>query len=132
MPAFWMALILLASFYNGDAIYGTRPWEICGTSKAKIADGWHTERKNEPLSTSDLRFTTKGVNLCVIMPEWPDKSVTIVLFKRGSSVIDDTIQQISLLGTDFVLNWHQDTQGFTVQLPEQPTGKHAFVLKLSR
>ena len=117
---------------NGEAIYGTRPWEIFGTGEAKIADGWHTERKNDPLGVRDLRFTTKGQDLYVIMPAWPGPSVTIAPFKRGSSVIDSAIQQITLLGTDLELTWQQDEQGLRVQLPERAIGEHAFVLKLTR
>lgn len=117
---------------NGEAIYGTRPWETFGTGNAKIADGWHTERENDPLGVDDLRFTSKGSDLYVIMPEWPGKKVTIAPMGSASSVLPQSIKNISLLGGADKLDWMQTPAGLTISLTGDAPNEHAAILKISR
>ena len=119
----WLAI-------HGDAIYGTRPWETFGTGQANIADGWHTERNNDSLGATDLRFTTKDDDLYVFLPAWPGASVTIEPFKTSSSVRGEAIDSVTLLGTGQSLKWQQTASGLTIFLPDLPTSKHASVIRL--
>ncbi len=117
---------------NGEAIYGTRPWDIFGTGEAKIADGWHTERKNEPLGVADLRFTRKGDDVYVLMPEWPQGQVVVEPMGAGSSISAETIDTISLLGGPDKLTWQQTDQALIVQLPDEAPNPNTAVIKIKR
>lgn len=117
---------------NGEAIHGSRPWETFGTGEARIADGWHTERENDPLGEGDLRFTSKGDDIFVIMPVWPGHMVKIAPMGTDSSVTGETIKKISLLGGPVDLSWTQTSSGLTVLLPDEAPNEHASVLKITR
>ncbi len=51
---------------NGEAIYGTRTFEIYGEGDAKVVEGHLSERNNDDNTAKDIRFTTKGDNLYAI------------------------------------------------------------------
>ena len=57
---------------NGEAIYGTRPWQIYGEGETEVATGHMTERTNKAFTATDVRFTTKDDTLYAICLGWPD------------------------------------------------------------
>ncbi|HEX7424732.1 MAG TPA: alpha-L-fucosidase C-terminal domain-containing protein [Terriglobales bacterium] len=61
---------------------------------------------------------------------WPaDGKVTI--HSLGSSALKgQKVQSVDLLGSDARLEWDQDPDGLRIQLPTQPPGKYAYVLRL--
>ena len=44
---------------NGEAIYGTRHWERFGEGDTAVEAGHMSERKNQPFTAKDMRFTQK-------------------------------------------------------------------------
>ena len=57
---------------NGDAIYGTRPWQIYGEGPTKIIEGPMAEERGATAFTSqDIRFTTKNGDLYATALAWP-------------------------------------------------------------
>src|SRR6202789_512723 len=57
--------------FNGEAIYGTRPWVSYGDGPTKVAAGSFQDTKTQEYTAEDFRFTTKGDNLYAIELAWP-------------------------------------------------------------
>ncbi|MHC4985108.1 MAG: alpha-L-fucosidase [Planctomycetota bacterium] len=84
---------------NGDAIYDTRPFS--------------------PVMQGDLRFTTKGNDLNIIVRHWPE----------GGHIVIDSIHTAAPLNVETVtmlggseLSFHQDGAALTIDMPaEEPT-----------
>ncbi len=97
---------------NGEAIYGTSPWQ---TDKGSTAAG------------SPVRFTAKGDDVfAIVFDTKPAKDVTIV------SVAADPGTRISLLGGHGDLAWKPEPGGgVTVSLPKRRGSAHAYALRFS-
>jgi alpha-L-fucosidase len=109
---------------NGEAIYGTRPWEIFGEGDTPIPQGFH-EREQAAYRAEDIRFTRKGSTLYAICLGWPEEVWHIHSLGAGSAVPAETIAEISLLGSQSAVHWRQDTAGLHVSLPaEKPVNMH--------
>jgi alpha-L-fucosidase len=103
-----------------------------GEGPTAVEGGAFHEKDVKPYTSEDFRFTTKGKTLYAIELGWPaDGRATIR--SLGSSALnfkDRTIQSVSLLGSEAKIEWHQDPDGLRVQLPAQPPGKYAYVLRV--
>ena len=100
----WLAL-------NGDAIYGTHPWNR--------AEGETTEG-------IPIRFTSKDSDLYAILLGSPKStSLTIKSLRPGSGA------KIYLLGHDQQLAWKQDGENIQIALPSGPLGDYAIALRLA-
>jgi len=99
---------------NGEAIYGTRPWEKAGMNRN---------------AEKSLFFTTKGDDLFVIWTRWPQEDFAI------SGIIGAENTKVSLLGYDGAVEWKISKDGVLVQLPDiNPATKpcdYAWVFKIS-
>lgn len=99
---------------NGDAIFGTRPWEGSGT--------------NREIEKS-LYFTKKGKDIFVICTQWPQKKITIKGIKGRE------ITGVTLLGYDGAIEW-EATEDDLILLPPVVNPAtfpcdYAWVIKLS-
>lgn len=118
---------------NSEAIYSTRPWKVFGEGPAMeaavalSAQGFN-EGKGKPFVAEDIRFTTKGKTLYALMLGWPANNTALVKTLAANSQAGP-VSQVSLLGSG-QLKFQQTSEGLTVQLPEQPPCKEAFVLKI--
>ena len=116
---------------NGEAVYGTRPWERYGEGPTGVGSGHMTERDNVPFTAADMRFTRTDDALFVILMGWPGRRATV------RSLTPDRwpparIGAVSMLGLEGRLAWRQSDQGLAVDLPPQrPDCEHAYVLKLA-
>jgi alpha-L-fucosidase len=140
---------------NGEGIYGTRPWKICGegpsvegtvldTSVFKLAPRIPDDspgatrsrgaRDNRPpLTARDVRFTTKGDALYAFVlgrPETPEARIAS-LGTRSPQLAGRKVADVTLLGPANRLVWSQTEQGLTVKLPEKLPSEHAIGLKIS-
>ncbi len=121
----WMAV-------NSESIYGTRPWHTFGEGPAIAgaapinAQGFN-EGKGKPFTAEDIRFTTKGKILYAALMGWPDNKLAIV---KTLGTNQNKISNVSLLGTAGRLAFTQTQEGLKVTLPEQASGKIAYVLKI--
>jgi alpha-L-fucosidase len=132
--AAWMAV-------NGEAIYGTRPWQVFGEGPTVAAAGHFKE--NTTYTPHDLRFTAKGGVLYAILLGWPAEGTIMVtsLAKTGDAQVNQ-IEQVELLGRPGNLKFTQTPAGLNVELPAQKvsdmactlkiTGKHLVPVTLSR
>lgn len=95
---------------NGEAIYGTRPWN---RAEGETAEG------------IPMRFTQTDSSLYAIVMGEPNTSKAIlknVAPKPGSAIY--------MLGQDAPLQWVQHGDDIEVTLPSHPAGHYAYVLKM--
>jgi alpha-L-fucosidase len=89
---------------NGDAIYGTRPWEKFSEA------GWH--------------FTAKGPVVYAIATAWPgDEAVIASLGSRK-------VSKVQLRGSPAALSFTQDSRGLRVALPAAHETSLAYALRI--
>lgn len=96
---------------NGEAIYGTRPWF---TAEANTT------------ADDELRFTWKDNTLYVmLMNDIDSDKITIPWIQASQDA------EVSLLATGELLNWIQEGNYLTIELPEKLPGAHVYVLSIS-
>ena len=101
---------------NGEAIYGTSPWQV-----------FHDTR---PKGSLEVRFTAKGDCLYAICLGWPDHELLIKAL-GNQALSDKTITAVSMLGSNEELRWRQDAGGLTLSVPRQQPCQHAFVYRIN-
>ncbi|HZR38552.1 MAG TPA: alpha-L-fucosidase [Ktedonobacteraceae bacterium] len=117
---------------NGEAIYGTRPWKIFGEGPTQVVGGSFNDTKRAAFTGQDIRFTTRGEKLYAITLAWPDNGkVTIKSLATDSGLFQRSIEKVELLGYAEALHWTRDTNGLTIQLPQNKPGEHAFTFRIS-
>jgi alpha-L-fucosidase len=94
---------------NGEAIYGTRPWDTFGQEKP------------------DLRFTTKGDALYAILLERVNEPFFIQLDEKTGA---GRVTTVSLLGSDNPLEWHRVEDRIRITPPGQWPGSHAWTFRI--
>ena len=97
---------------NGEAIYGTRPWQVFGEGETRVRIEGFREDKTD-WNRSDYRFTQKD-----------GKVYAFMLGARGGetavlrSISDRRIADVRLLGAESVA-WKQEMGLLLVSLPEK-------------
>jgi alpha-L-fucosidase len=119
----WIAL-------NGEAIYGTRPWEVYGEGPVRTKGGHFKE--DFKYTSKDIRFTTKGKTLYAVALGWPDDGQLLVKsLARTDALPESKVTKVSLLGYKGKLEWSQSADGLLVKLPAQKLSPYTCALKLS-
>jgi alpha-L-fucosidase len=99
---------------NGEAIYGTRPWEGAAQIRRDVMP---------------MYFTKKGKDLFVIWTKWPEKDFLIT----GAGGKKNT--KVSLLGFDGTVRWREMGNGMCVYPPDLNPAtnpcRFAWVFKIS-
>ncbi len=124
---------------NGEAIYGTRPWEIYGEGPSTVEQaeagqfGGHRDVRNKPYTPEDIRFTKKGDTLYAVLFAWPQSGQAVVkaLGAGSAHLAGRAIAGVSLLGHDGALKWTQDESGLKATLPATAPCDHAYVLRIT-
>ena len=110
---------------NGEAIYGTRPWNICGEGSDGGLD------YNFVANAPEIRFTTKGNVLYAITLGWPaDGTVLIHSLAKAYGTDVRKIKKLTVLGCDSKIEWSETPEGLRVQLPEKMPNELTAVVKL--
>ena len=121
----WLAI-------NGEAIYGTRPFEVYGEGPTAVIEGPFADEKRKPFTAEDVRFTTKAGQLYAIVLDWPASGrVTIRSLASKSAYGTGEVATVELLGSKDVVNWSRDETGLTVDLPARRPSPHALVLRIA-
>ena len=115
---------------NGEAIYGTRPWNIYGEGPTEVIDdGELTEHKNKDHVAQDIRFTTKGDVLYALALGIPEQPLEIRSLAKGTQNAVK-IQNISLLGSNSTIQWEQTSEELIIQPPAKAPCDHALAFKI--
>ena len=116
---------------NGEAIYGTRTWNVYSEGPQKIVEGHLSEFKNSEAVAQDIRFTQKNGQLYAIALDWPeDGKLTIKTLKKGNPYINN-FESVSMLGCNDNLEFNQSDEGLVVTFPTVKPCDYAFVLKIN-
>ena len=118
---------------NSEGIYGTRPWKIYGEGPSTTAPpvrGYG--RTPAPYTAEDIRFTTKGGALYAFVGAWPASRIAKIksLADGAPQLSGAKVTAVSLVGYGGEVDWKQDEQGLSVNLPERAPSQHAATLKI--
>jgi alpha-L-fucosidase len=116
---------------NGEAIYGTRPWEVHGEGPTKVKGGHFGEGSIGDFTAEDIRFTAKGRALYAVLLAWPGERAVITSLHSGRKLWLGEVGQVRMLGAAGRLEWSRDAKGLTVRMPARKPCEHAFVLKIT-
>ena len=115
---------------NGEAIYGTRPWQVYGEGPTRAKGGAFKE--NFAYTAKDIRFTTKGKTLYAIAMGWPDDGKVVVkLLAKTENAGANEIKRVELLGKSGKLKFTQTAEGLIVELPAQKISDLTCSLKIT-
>jgi alpha-L-fucosidase len=114
---------------NGEAIYGTRAWNIFGEGPTKVTEGSFHDTDTHPYTAEDFRFTKKGNTLYAIELGWPSNREAVI-HSLNTVIGHAKIASVALLGSDANLPFQQREDGLHIQLPEQMPGKYAYSLRI--
>jgi alpha-L-fucosidase len=121
---------------NKEAIFGTRPWKVCGegpqlASAAPISAQGFNEGKGKPFTSEDIRYTIKGKVLYATVLGWPTNAVKLTLLGSGARLLDGSVADVLLLGSDEKLEWSRSEQALTIAPPKPKPDGIAAVFKIT-
>lgn len=115
---------------NGEAIYGTRNWDVFGEGPTEVGVGHHSEHVNTSLTVNDIRFTKKGDTVYAFIMDWP-KDGRLNISSLGVGAEDGKkIRSVRLLGFNGKMAYKQNEDDLLVYFPNQKIGEFAHVLKV--
>jgi len=115
---------------NGESIYRTRPWKICGEGPTNVAAGAFHDTDTAGYTAEDFRFTTRGKTLFAIELGWPSTGEAVIRSLGSSAMSSQKIASVVLLGSAGTLPFQQQPDGLHIQLPLQSPGKYAYAFRL--
>lgn len=111
---------------NGEAIYGSKYYEVYGEGPTKTETGHLSEDKNKGFTQQDIRFTTNNDALYASVLKTPTKDIKIKYLNKSKL----NIKSIQLLGYDGTIEFEQSINGITIKLPKEVDLKYAWVFKI--
>lgn len=115
---------------NGDAIYGTRPWNTFGEGPTKVIEGPFHDTDAPAFTSADFRFTRKGNLLYAIELGWPTSGEALMHSLNETALGKQKIVSIKLLGASSVLAYKIAADGLHVTLPTLAPGKYAYAFQI--
>jgi alpha-L-fucosidase len=120
---------------NGEAIYGTRPWQVQTegpTEKLVYERARHRFWRFDAANAEDIRFTRKRNELFAVALGWPeDGKLQIKTLRTGGPLASARIATIALLGSPSRIRWTRTADALDVELPSEKPCKYAYALKLT-
>lgn len=129
---------------NGEAIFGSRPWDVCQEGptlmqdnnfdekniSAQIELGYMMEDTISGFTGRDIRFTRKEDTVYAAALGIPEGGKLVIRsLKLGCG--PERIDAVSMLGTEETLVWERTQEGLCVRFPEILPCKFAYVFKIS-
>jgi alpha-L-fucosidase len=97
---------------NGNAIYGSRPYEVYGEG--------------------DARYTRAKGFIYVTLLHWPENNtLTLPALRAGGATIGK-VKRVSLLGSSLPISFQQDAGGLKIAIEGKPDTSQAYVFKISQ
>ncbi|HEY3321455.1 MAG TPA: alpha-L-fucosidase [Planctomycetota bacterium] len=116
---------------SGEAIYGTRPWDVYGEGPTEVAEGSFTDTKRAAFTAQDIRFTCKENALYAIALAWPEKELLIRWLSATEELWFGKIKRVEMLGVKNPLKFSRTMKGLRVQMPQTKPCDHAYALKIT-
>ena len=103
---------------NQEAIFATRPWQVFGegpaSAGAQISRQGFNEGKGKPFTAEDVRYTTKGDVLYVIVLGIPGKPLRLTELGTAAKRLPG-IARIDLLGSTETVTWAREDGALVIQ-----------------
>ena len=122
----------------GEAVYGTRAWEIYGEGPTKMGSGHGIFTEPAEGTSKDIRFTRSKDKKCLyaIILGWPEKDEVLKISFLSSRQTDTkNMEKLELLGPApgiyIPVTYSQDDTGLSIILPEKPKDELAYVVKIT-
>lgn len=119
-----------------ECIYDTKPWKKYAEGPAleglaKLEGHGFNEGKGKPFTGEDIRFTVKGDTLFAMPLGAPtNNKVVIKSLSQGNELYPKEIQKVSLVNTKESLRFTRDSNGLTVNLPDNVNNAFAYALAI--
>ena len=84
-----------------------------------------------PIVGKDIRFTTRGDTLYVLVMNWPDDQSVAVASLATSQPVKGKVGKVELLGHGGPLQFNQDAGGLKVKLPSEKPCDYIYTLKIT-
>jgi alpha-L-fucosidase len=116
---------------NGSAIFGSRPWKVCAEGPTALKGGSFGERAERTVefTAEDIRFTTKNGAIYAFLMAWPDREAKIRSLGSKSQHAPGKISNVELLGAGSKLQWRQEPDALSIQVPGTKPCDYAFCFK---
>ncbi|NIG66791.1 alpha-L-fucosidase [Microbacterium sp. Be9] len=102
---------------NGEAIYGTEPWDIYGEGPTRITPGTFNDVARTPFTRDDIRFSTARGDLYAAVLGGESGDAVVIRTLGSASPFGGSISRVQLLADGTDLEWAQGPDGLTVELP---------------
>lgn len=117
---------------NGEAIYGTRTWNVFGEGPTiQEKSGMFLDKIT--YTPQDIRYTKKENTIYAIVLGWPGENIPITLTSFTTKILGNTIPEIkavSILGYNEEVPFIIDAAGLHLKTPNQKIDDAAFVIKI--
>lgn len=105
---------------NKEAVYGSKPWKICGEGSVNVAEGHFSDNEEPPYTEEDFRFVSRGSSIYAFAMRFPeDGNVTIKSLglpkEKYAPLFHGLIQEVSILGYDVPVTWNIDDEGMHIR-----------------
>ncbi len=113
---------------NGEAIYGSKPWQLFGEGPTDIVAGTFNDTKRTSFTSEDFRFSKKGETLYAFALKWPEDG----RFRIKSLVADVVeVNQIDLLGDLCPPQWNLNHEGLELNLENCRPSSYPVVFRIN-
>jgi len=103
--------------FNGEAIYGTRPFTVYGEGPThNVGGAGFSENHDKPYTGRDVRYTTKKDALYAIFLGRPE-STTFLASINPQKLPAGAIHNVEVLGSGEKVRWRTEDKGITVTIP---------------
>ena len=114
---------------NGEAIYGTHPWQVPGEGPTPPPKGRYDDR-TQVFQPSDIRFTAKADTIYASCLAVPTAEVRIVSLRKSAGRLSKPIGRVKLLGSDESLQWSQQSEPLVIKCPRRMPTPYAACFKI--
>ncbi|MEM1108944.1 MAG: alpha-L-fucosidase [Planctomycetota bacterium] len=111
---------------NGEAIYGTRPWQVYGEGPANYAEGEMGLFDEIDFGGEDFRFTRNGETVYAIALGRPAAGQPWVIKALAGAAVAD----VAVLGQDGPVSWSMQPDGLHVLPPSPLRGDLAWAIRV--
>jgi alpha-L-fucosidase len=118
---------------NGEAIYGTRTWDVFGEGPTRLPSGGHKieEKAKIEYTNRDIRFTKKSdTEFFAIILDTPEDEITIRSLSTYLGLLNSDIRKIELLGSGDQIRWERNEEGLTIKAPSTWPTRHAHAFRI--
>ena len=121
---------------NKECIFDTRPWKVFGEGPASdgapiTAQGFN-EGKGKAFTAEDVRYTTKGDALYVIVFGRPAQALQLKHLGAAAEGLGAKPAKIERLGSSAPVKWSQTADALTLEPGDLPADAHTVVYKITR